>query len=582
MIWDDVGMAAPVFEAGQRVPDNWHYVVTGQDYAPVIKRLLDRGQEITVDIETTGLYFDKHRFRGVGLTDGVEAWYTPWEIFCANDDSELLFDLNRCVLIAHNSKFEMKWFGSRGYTIPDRMHDTMILSHIVAPQLPRKSLDYLAKNILGVQEWKQKKPQDCNNDELFPHCCGDVWYTHALFKYFEPKLGPRRPLYEMEQRLLAILASMEIYGMPINVEGIIAKSIELGKQAEDIRQEIYTMTGGDPWNTKSLPTVRYKLKELGIPIPPSLTKDTLKAIQHPLGAKLLELRGVEKLKRTYADGILTKQENGRVSCDFNQCGTETGRLSCSKPNLQNIPKSDFRNFFINPSPPETELIVADYSQLELRIFAHYAKEKAMIQAFRAGQDIHSVTAATMFGVVLENVTPKQRQIAKNINFGIIYGMGARKLAWSIEQATGEPCEVETARELLEQYYSTYPAVRELQKYSTWLVERRAMAANSRYGWVENFYHRRRYVETNSAYTALNTVIQGTAGDFVKMRMVALADLLRGTKSYMVAQVHDEIIFVHWKEENLISTIVETMEDRETFTVHLTVNYGTGESWREAK
>jgi DNA polymerase-1 len=307
---------------------------------------------------------------------------------------------------------------------------------------------------------------------------------------------------------------------------------------------------------------------------------------HPLPLAVLEYRRLTKLKSTYIDALpgLVDPETERVHTTFNQGVTATGRLSSSDPNLQNIPVRtesgrEIRRAFI-PGGKDYSLLVADYSQIELRILAHFTEDKGLIEAFEHGQDIHARTAAEVFDIPLDEVTPAQRRVAKTANFAVIYGVSAYGLSQQTELS------VTDAKHFIDRYFQRYPKIK---KYTEGVVEQARKD-----GYVTTLFGRRRYLPEISSKnrqvrefaerTAINTPIQGTAADLIKMAMIAIDKDLSEMKSRMVLQVHDELVFdAHNGElEHLKRLVDKHMCHAVKLKAPLAVDMGIGPNWLEAK
>jgi DNA polymerase-1 len=320
---------------------------------------------------------------------------------------------------------------------------------------------------------------------------------------------------------------------------------------------------------------------------PSTDSDTLVALSehHPLPGLVLEYRGLAKLKSTYVDALPRQvDEHGRIHTRLNQTVTATGRLSSSDPNLQNIPirtedGARIRMAFI--AAPEHVLLSADYNQIELRVLAHLSSDPALTESFRLGRDVHSATAAEVFEVAADDVTPAMRRAAKVINFGIIYGMGAGRLSRELGISRVK------ALEYIERYFARYAGVRRF--YEEMLVGAR------RDGYVSTLLGRRRYLpDIHSDHggrrqlaerVATNTPIQGSAADIIKLAMLRLADALgrAGSRASMILQIHDELLIECPEAElrQVVTITRETMEGAAELAVPIVVDVGTGPSWAQA-
>jgi DNA polymerase-1 len=310
------------------------------------------------------------------------------------------------------------------------------------------------------------------------------------------------------------------------------------------------------------------------------------AKEHPLPKILLEYRMMTKLRSTYIDALpkLVSEATGRLHTSFNQTITATGRLSSSDPNLQNIPVrteegAKIRKGFV-PRDDEHVLLGADYSQVELRILAHLSKDEKMLEAFQQGEDIHSRTASEVYGVPLDEVTPEMRRMAKTANFAVIYGVSAYGLSMQSDMSVAE------SKQFIDTYYARYPGLREFMD--------NAIEKARKDGYVTTLFGRRRHIpEINSKNrqvrqfaerTAMNTPIQGTAADMIKVAMIEIYGKIKEMRSKMILQVHDELIFdVHKDELEQMKDIVRsTMETSVDLDVPVKVDMGIGSNWLECK
>lgn len=407
------------------------------------------------------------------------------------------------------------------------------------------------------------------------------------------ELGMERLYFSVELPLCRCLAEMECKGFLVERNALSEFGNSLSSQIEAVTSSIYAMAGHE-FNinsTRQLGEVLFE--ELSLPNGKktktgwSTSAEVLGDISafHPIVGQVLEYRMLTKLKSTYAEGLLKVISNdGRIHTNFQMTVTATGRLSSTEPNLQNIPVrkslgAQIRGMFI--APPGSVLVDADYSQIELRILAHISGDDNMIRAFKSGEDFHTLTAASVFGIPVSQVTPELRSRAKAVNFGIVYGMAAFTLAKDTNVSVRE------AKEYMEAYFSEYPSV---DKYLRDVVEKA-----KKDGYVTTIFGRRRYVPELSSSShavrefgkrvALNMPIQGTAADIMKMAMVSVRDRLEaeGLKARLVLQVHDELIVeCPVSEREKVEVILrECMENVASFLVPLPAETGYGRSWADA-
>ncbi|NLG68761.1 MAG: DNA polymerase I, partial [Firmicutes bacterium] len=408
--------------------------------------------------------------------------------------------------------------------------------------------------------------------------------------------GLDRVYRTIEMPLWPVLAEMELTGVAIDSEALERLSVALARQIEATAEAIYALAG-ERFNINSPRQLsRILFDKLGLPVTkqtktgPSTSADVLEELagEHEIVSKILDFRQLVKLKGTYVDPMpsLVHPRTGRLHTTFHQAVTATGRLSSSNPNLQNIPvRTDqgavIREAFV-AGLPGWVLMSADYSQIELRVLAHMAQDPVLIEAFRSGQDIHTRTASEVFGVPMEAVTPAMRSGAKAINFGIVYGISAYGLA------RGTGLSQEDARRYIASYFDRYAGVKAYQE--------RVIRQARELGYVTTLFGRRRYLPEIHARqyaqrafaerTAINTPIQGTAADIMKLAMIAVHRRLKeeGHQARMVLQVHDELVLeVPEAEVEPVARLVRAaMENVVRLDVPLVAEVKTGHNWRECK
>ncbi|HEX9188105.1 MAG TPA: DNA polymerase, partial [Vicinamibacteria bacterium] len=403
------------------------------------------------------------------------------------------------------------------------------------------------------------------------------------------------PLYrEVERPLVPVLLGMERTGIGVDRGAMAAMSEEFGRSMADLEARIHA-AAGHPFNVASTRELAQVLfEELALPVlkrlktGPSTDQDVLEKLaeQHELPRLVLEHRALAKLKGTYVDALpqLVDPADGRIHTTFHQAGAATGRLSSSDPNLQNIPirtelSRRIRAAFV--APEGRRLLSADYSQIELRILAHYSDDPALVEAFRTRQDVHTRTAAETFGVPPAEVSPEMRRVAKMLNFGIAYGLSAFGLAQRLDLPDAE------ARRIIARYFERYAGVK---RYVDWSIEEARKRGESRtlYGRVRampELAARNPALRSAAERTAINTPIQGTAADIVKIAMIRLHGALarEGLDAALILQVHDELVLeVGEKDLLAVEAVVKReMEGAATLKVPLDVEVGHGRSWAEA-
>ena len=425
-----------------------------------------------------------------------------------------------------------------------------------------------------------------------------AYYTMRLYGIFTEELekSGQTALYrDVEFPLCRVLYEIEKVGFSVDVEALLAFSVQLGLMQEEYAQRVYE-AAGEEFNINSPKQLGVILFEkLGFPHAKktksgySTSAEVLEKLRPyaPIVGDVLEFRQYGKLKSTYADGLAAAaDENGRVHTSFRQALTATGRLSSTEPNLQNIPIKtelgrEFRKFFVAKND-DYVLIDADYSQIELRLLAAISGDEGMIDAFRSGHDIHTATAMKVFGVSAEDVTIELRKKAKAINFGIMYGMGDFSLASDLHISRAD------ARAYIDSYMGSFPKVKEYLE--------RVVVDAKREGYVATLFGRRRYIPELASSkkmevafgerVAMNSPIQGTAADIIKLAMVNIAEKLKkdGYDARLILQVHDELMIEAHKDcaEEVSTLLKAEMENAVSLAVPLTVEIASGKSWYEAK
>ena len=509
--------------------------------------------------------------------------------------------------IGYNIKYDMLVLSQYGIKVEGKLFDPMIASYIIRAD-GQHNMDYIAavylsyktvsfSDLVGTGK-EQKHIREISLQSLSDYSCEDSDITFRLYEYFQKKLyelGMIKLCEDMEFPLVSVLARMERTGVTIDIDCLAGMSKELESQLDNLTREIYSAAGVtfNINSTQQLAEILFNKLKLA---PVRKTKsgfstdvavlETLKGT-HPIIEMLLEFRQSTKLKSTYIDALpkLINARTRRVHTSFNQTITATGRLSSSDPNLQNIPirteiGRSIRKAFI-PGDPESLILSADYSQIELRVIAHISGDEGLTEAFRHREDIHTTTAAKVFSVASSDVTREMRRKAKEVNFGIMYGIGAYGLASRLEISQSE------AKEIIARYFARFPKV---QQY---IGDTIADARNK--GYVSTLLGRRRYisdirsnnqtVRQNAERQAINMPIQGTAADMIKLAMVRIdAEIIKQKlASAMLLQVHDELVFeVRMNEEPAMKKLVETeMRQALPLSVPVEVDLGIGKNWLEA-
>jgi len=587
-----------------------YQLVDTEDGAKALLSELMKHERIAFDTETAageeGDSTDGHKCRLVGFSfavGGGRAWYVIADLI---DIFRPLFADPLKILVAHNGKFDRSVLHRYGIGFANPPRDTMI-EHYCLDAAARHGMDALAEQYLNYRPipitdligQKERGKEQLSMAALKPeqirdYAAEDADVTLRLDDALRP-LAAESSALETEERLVKVLIEMEREGVKIDTAALKEYGRELDREILTLTQSIleYAEPGFNPDSPRQLGTLLFD--RLGLSGSKKTStgqwatdEKTLSKIadSHPIIPLILEYRACTKLKSTYVDKLPTLiDQNGRVHTTYSQTFTETGRLSSSDPNLQNIPVRTERGKLIRKAfvarDQDHVIISADYSQIELRIMAAFAKDAAMLEAFRRGEDIHRDTASRVYDVMPAFVTPEQRSKCKMVNFGIIYGISAFGLSQRLKVPRKE------AADLIDTYFKLYPKVRE---YMT-----AAIAKAREKGYAETVLGRRRTLrDINSRNAtarqaaerdAINTPIQGSAADLIKVAMVKVDAALKasGLRAKMVLQIHDELVFdVPREEADRVADIVRReMSSALDFGVPLEVSVGIGDNWLEA-
>ncbi len=603
---------APVYATLQPDKVAYHTVTDTEGLASCVSALERKGVW-SFDTETTSTNPQIAELLGISFScQEDEAWYVVVSEFKPEELKKMLDSLfadEKTLKVAHHFKYDYRVLHRFGIRVKGPVFDTMLAAYLLdtgqkmdMDSLARGYLGYdpvSIESLIGEKGKDQKTMQEVPLDVVAPYACEDADVTLRLYHVLESKLrdqGIESLGKDMEFPLARVLGDMESAGIKVDLDLLSSFSEELDRDIDGIRSQIFEITG-EEFNINSTQQLGVILFEkMKIPTRKktatgkySTSEQVLSQLapQHEIAERILEYRGLSKLKSTYVDALpkLVNQESGRIHSTFNQHVTATGRLSSTNPNLQNIPVRTERGRGIRKAfvaEAGYRLLAADYSQIELRIIASMSDDDAMIAAFRNHEDIHARTAAEIFGLdsILE-VDREQRRKAKEVNFGIPYGVSAFGLAQRLGVSNAE------GRSIIDAYFERFPAIR---KFIHETVE---FARDN--GYVETLSGRRRYIpDIHSANanirgfaerTAVNMPIQGTAADLIKIAMIRidkeLADRSSGTR--MLMQVHDELVFeVPEREASEIPDLIRSvMEQAMELKVPLKVDTGLSDNWLDA-
>ncbi|MBT2773755.1 DNA polymerase I [Halomonas sp. ISL-60] len=597
-----------------------HVILEQADFEAWLARL-QNAERFCFDLETTSLNYMDAEIVGVGLSlEAGEAAYIP----LAHDYLDAPQQLDRKTVLAalkplledpkktkigQNLKYDISVLANYAISVAGPFADTMLASYVLNSTATRHDMDSLALKYLGEKTisfeeiaGKGAKQLTFNQialEQAAPYACEDVDITLRLQETLRPQVENEGRLAEVldhiELPLIKVLSRIERNGVAVDADLLYKQSQQLEKRIGELEREAFELAGrefnlGSP---KQLGQILFE--EQKIPVlkktpkgAPSTAEGVLEelALDYPLPKVIMQHRGLAKLKSTYTDKLprLLNKATGRVHTSYHQAVTATGRLSSSDPNLQNIPirteeGRKIRQAFI--ARPGYRIVAADYSQIELRIMAHLSEDKGLLEAFAEGRDIHTATAAEVFGTSLEKVSGDQRRSAKAINFGLIYGMSA----WGLSRQLH--IERNQAQTYIDRYFDRYPGV------ARYMERIRSQAAED--GFVETVLGRRLYLpeiqsqnrnrRQGAERTAINAPMQGTAADIIKQAMIDVdAWLAEGEfDALMVMQVHDELVFevAEKQVEAFIEQVQKRMQGAAKLKVPLIVEAESGANWDEA-
>ena len=572
------------------------------------------GKEVAIDTETTSLDPLKAELVGISLSfEEGKAYYIPVSHRSGENVSKesvikgirRIFESSR--IIGQNLKYDLSVLKAHGVEMVTPHFDTMIAAWVLNPDEKKFSLDELSLRFLGYKmvEYEEVAPpsqnlplfsgdfSDVSTEKAKEYSAEDADITYRLYRKLEPLIREKeleKVFWEIEMPLVPVLAEMEMNGVYFDLDYLKELSEKFEEKMERIKDEIFVIAG-ESFNLNSSVQVAKILEKLGIK--PSKKTKTGKistsaevleelATEHEIARLILDYRKYQKLKSTYLDSIpkLVNPKTGRVHTSFNQTGTATGRLSSSEPNLQNLPKREEEGReirkAIRPQKDGWYILSADYSQIELRILAHFSKDENLIRAFKEDLDIHRMTAARIFGVPEEMVSDQMRRVGKLVNFSIIYGVTPYGLSVRLK------VPVKDAQRMINSYFQLYPKVREFIREVVDEAERK--------GEVRTLFGRRREIpqlrsrdktrKAEGERIAINTPIQGTAADIIKLAMIKLHKRFKGKRTKMILQVHDELVFeVPEDELEEVKEIVrEEMENVVELEVPLKVDISVGKEY----
>jgi len=574
---------------------------------------LSKEKEITIDTETSDLNYMTANLIGIGLSiEPTKAYYIPIngkikkEIVLSK--LKFLIENENISFIGHNLKYDYHILLNHSIEIKNISFDTILASYLINPQNRRHNLDTIVlekfgfnkipiKSLIGSGK-KQISMKDVPLNEITSYCCEDVDYTLRLKQIFEKELKEKKLehiLFEIELPLLPVLAKMERNGVFIDKEKLFEMSKEINHQLYLLEGEIYSLAG-KKFNINS-PKQLSEILYVDLALSPTTRKkgssfstsaDVLEKLKgkSPIIDYIIKYREYQKLLSTYINALPLQinPKTNRVHTTFNQSVTATGRLSSKNPNLQNIPiKSEEGKKMRQGFKPQKEdwfYLSSDYSQIELKLLAHFSKEPKLLDAFNNGDDIHVYTASLIYNVPIGDVTKKMRNVAKTVNFGILYGQSAFGLS---EQLNITPKE---AKEFINTYFERYPKVASyLEESKQKIYETKiSYTLTGRQRPIPEIDNKNPIIRAAAQRLAINTPLQGTAADLIKLAMINIDKEIKkqNLKGFMILQIHDELLFEIPKEEiEIFKTFVkDKMEHVFDLKVPLTVNMEIGKNLSE--
>ncbi|TXJ08396.1 MAG: DNA polymerase I [Acinetobacter sp.] len=594
----------------------FHTVLTTSHWEQLWTRL-QNASHFAIDTETTSLDYRIAEMVGLSVAfDAKDAYYVPF----THDYMDAPQQLNREQILAqlkpilenptvgkigHHLKYDAHIFANHGIQLKGWLFDSMLASYVLNPSATRHNMDDVARVYLGHMTTtfeqiagkgvKQLSFYQISLDIAAPYACEDAHITYRLYEVLSTKLTEtpelKRLLERVELHAAQVLTSMETRGIQLNPAFLHQLSTEFDQDMQKFEQQAIAMAG-QPFNIASPKQVGEILfDKLAIKGGKktatgqySTSESVLEKIDHPITQLILDYRTLAKLKSTYTDRLVEQADTAtcRVHTSYHQAVTTTGRLSSSDPNLQNIPirgaiGRQIRQAFI--APEGRVLLAADYSQIELRLMAHFSQDEALTQAFLEGKDIHQATAAEVLGIALEDVTSDQRRQAKAVNFGLLYGMSEfgliRQLGFTREES----------QSYIKQYFHRYPGIYDYMQRTRQLAHEQ--------GFVQTLLGRRLYTPDIDARNvmlrkaaeraAINAPLQGSAADIIKLAMIAIEQKIDPKRGLLLLQVHDELVFEVDTDyiNEIVPIIKDTMQNVMTLSVPLIVDIGQGKNWDEA-
>lgn len=593
-------------------------ILVNENTLPKVIAELEKAAEIALDVETDGLDALEANLVGMSLcTNPRHSYYLPLGHSLADNLplectlSQIFKAINNKRIIGHNLKFDFAILKRYNMALPAQYFDTMIAAYILDAGAISFSLDNCAYAELGYKMMSIKEligsgKNQSTFDIISPedacfYAAEDAWVTLRLFQIYQKKLeiSPAKEVfYKMDLPLMPVLMRMEENGVSIDRNILSTLSVELNKQIKELTEEIYKVAGYELNLNSPAQLSKLLFEDMKLPTKKkiksgySTDNSVLEALSedYEIAGMLINYRQLNKLENTYVSALprLVSQKSGRIHSSFNQCVASTGRLSSTNPNLQNIPVRtplgrEIRKAFVAKND-DFLILAADYSQIELRLLALMSRDEVLIRAFKDKTDIHKETAAQIYSVALDEVDSDMRREAKTINFGLLYGMGQRKLARDLGISGAR------AKELIELYFARFPSIREFRQRMIEEAQRNTIVQTifGRILELKGIHSKNPGIKSEAERIAVNMPIQGSAADLIKRAMLTLHEEIKDDERIMmILQVHDELVFEVRKDylDEAIVLIRDKMEaalpKEYQDIVSLAVDIGYGKNWYEA-
>jgi DNA polymerase I len=590
---------------------HYHIINTKEDLEKLLDRLAQE-KEVGIDTETTSIHPMLADLVGIGFaTQAKESWYVPCNGNIEKTDVirslKEFFTSTKCAFFGHNLKYDYHILANLEIPLKHICFDTILAAYLLEPHIRKHNLDDLTLekfkhvkipivSLIGKGK-EEISMQDAPIDKVGEYCCEDIDYTTRLKNLFSKELKASNLesiLTDIELPLLTILAKMERVGIYLDTDRLKEIGKTLTHEIDQIKKKIFKEVGSE-FNLNSPKQLSHVLfEQLGLQKPTrektafSTGAEVLEdlAFENPIAGDILNHRSLEKLRTTYAESLplSVNPKTERIHCTFNQSVAATGRLSSQDPNLQNIPTrtkegNSIRSCF-KPQKRGWSFVGGDYSQIELRLLAHFSEDPELIKAFKEKEDIHEHTASRIFNLPITMITPEMRSAAKTVNFGIIYGQGPFGLSKQLHISMKE------AQEFIKTYFERYPKIQAYLEsckesarklgYSTTLTGRQRP--------IPELKNKNPSIRQAAERLAVNTPLQGTAADLIKLAMIAIDEEIRKKKleGKMILQIHDELIFeVPDDEISTFKDLVKAkMEHVFKLKVPILVHIAVGKNWAE--